>query len=89
MWWAGLGAAGPCDLWALQGWFGAIPWVVGGFSQLGKELGCGREAEGRGAELSLPLLSPSSVQDYPKAGPERARGESEAADEEEEEEEES
>lgn len=43
------------------------------------------EAEGQGAELSLPLLSPSSVQDYPKAGPERARGESEAADEEEEE----
>lgn len=55
-----------------------------GLSQLGKELGCGT---GAGAELSL--LSPSSVQDYPKAGLERAHGESEAADEEEEEEEES
>lgn len=81
-----------CGAGALQGRFGNILWVGRAFCQLGKELGCGRGAgEGRaaGAELSLPLLSPSSVQDYPKAGPERARGESEAADEEEEEEEES
>lgn len=78
--WGSAGAAGM--IWG-------ILWVVGGSPSLGMswdvQEGPG-EAGGREAELSLPLLSPSSVQDYPKAGPERARRESEAADEEEEEE---